>query len=311
LGLFDKFKKDKEEDRKFHEELDEKYGSKISSEELDFHNLLSEIQEDFETEPHRDESEIQNQLMQFLRGKGHEVEKEFRIDNESRIDLLVEGRFALEIKRAKSKTVLRNLSAQLEEYSESFSRICAVLILEDYSMMEMAEEYKTRYKERYNAETIILHGQKSGRKRTRRIDMGQTSRYYPRREPEEKKPSKLKKFLKGVDDFGKAVDQVSKALEPPPEKKRKRRSSSDEGLDYSKFFGSEEEKPKRKRRTTTAKKKTTKRKTRKKQDDDSYGMNFFGKPSKKDNAFGMDFFGTESKKKKRKKNDEDDWTFGF
>ena len=289
MGLFDKFKKDKEEDRKFHEELDEKYDSKISSEELDFHKLLSQIEEEFEAEPHRDESEIQNQLMQFLRGKGHEVEKEFRIDNESRIDLLVEGRFALEIKRAKSKTVLRNLSAQLEEYSESFARICAVLILEDYSMMDTVEEYKARYKERYNAETIILHGQKSGRKRSRRIDMGQTSRYYPRREPEEKKPSKLKRFLKGVDDFGKAVDQVSKTLEPPKETR---------------------ERPKKKRRKSTTKKKTTKRKTRKKEDDDS-GMDFFGKPNKNDNAFGMDFFGTEPKKKKRKKKDDDDWTFGF
>lgn len=291
MGLFDKFKKNKEDDKKFHDELDEKYGSQISSEELDFQKLLSQIDEEFEAEPHRDESEIQNQLMQFLRGKGYEVEKEFRIDNESRIDLLVDGRFALEIKRAKSKTVLRNLSAQLEEYSESFSRICAVLILEDQSMIDMTEEYRSRYKERYNAETIILQGQKSGRKRTKRIDMGQTksSRYYPRQEHEQEKPSKLKRFLKGVDDFNKAVDQVSKALEPPKETR---------------------ERPKKKRRKSTTKKKTTKRKTRKKEDDDS-GMDFFGKPNKNDNAFGMDFFGTEPKKKKRKKKDDDDWTFGF
>ena len=148
--------------------LPNNYTPKIptSISDVDFHNIISKIEDEFKPEPHRDEKEFQNQLIQFLRALGHDVEKEHQIDNESRIDILVDNRFAFEIKRAKSKTVLRNLSAQLDDYSESFPKICAILIVENESMLDMVEDFKIKYKEKHNAETIILQNKKTNRRKS-------------------------------------------------------------------------------------------------------------------------------------------------
>ena len=286
MGLFDKFRK---KDYEFDGGV-----PRIDSETAHFETIINQITEYFEREPIRDEREFEGQFAIFLKARYPEldIQRQFRIGRGSKVDVVIDQRFAFELKVPRNRIDLRNLISQLDEYSETFPHICAVLLIIEPSLEDSANEYAQKYKQQCNAETIIL-----GRnmKKVVRSDKEYSTKSSPRRK--NKQESKVDKISKGLTGAMKIIDSI--AVEPRTAKRKstslqtkskktkstrikaktKSRSSSEDvsdSWDYSKFFGSPQS-----------------NRQKKKQDKD-YGIDPYS------------FFGSPSKKKKRKSND---WGF--
>lgn len=252
----------------------------------DFENIINSVKEYFIPEPIADEKELQGQLAVFFRTKYPErdVQREVSIGRGSRVDIVIDQRFAFELKVPRNRVVMRDLVAQLDEYSETFPKLCAVLLIFDPSLMSIAEEYSEKFKQQCNAETIIIDGGTKRSSRTQKRMKVDEPRY---RTKSETKADKVAKGIKGV---MKVLDSLAPdPVEPKPERRRKKsRQKKDDDpfglgkvgdtfkIDPDTFFGSDNSK-----------------KGRKKKDDDPFGLgkvdDFFGKP------------------KKKKKSDEDYW----
>ena len=81
-----------------------------------------------------DEKELQGQIAVFLktRFKGKEVEREISMqegskDSRNFLDILVDNTYALEVKLPTTRTQLRNLKGQLEEYQEKYPFLGVVI----------------------------------------------------------------------------------------------------------------------------------------------------------------------------------------
>ena len=81
-----------------------------------------------------DEKELQGQIAVFLktRFKGKEVEREISMqegskDSRNFLDILVDNTYALEVKLPTTRTQLRNLKGQLEEYKEKYPFLGVVI----------------------------------------------------------------------------------------------------------------------------------------------------------------------------------------
>ena len=259
--------------------------------QFDFKRIINSINEYFIPEPIADEKELQGQLAVFFRTKypDREVQREVPIGRGSRVDIVIDQRFAFELKVPRNRVTLRDLISQLDEYSETFPKICAVLLIFDHSLIAVAEEYSKKYKQQCNAETVIIDGGTKRNSRTqkrKKIDEPRpkpnSSQKYSR--PNTKKKTKADKVAKGIKDVMKVLDSLApEPIESKPTRKRKskqkKKKKDDDpwGLDkVGDFFGSDE--PKRRR----------------KKDDDPFGMNSFD-----------DFFG--GSKKKKRKSDDDLW----
>lgn len=130
-----------------------------------FQIFLDAIQTEFIPEPVFDEKELQSQLSVFLRAKfpNNKIEREVRIPSGGDIDIVIDNTFAIELKIPKDRTTLRNLIAQIDEYQEYYPNI-AVLLL-DVSLPNIGkhlDEYRQKYLEKYNAETIVIQGRLRG-----------------------------------------------------------------------------------------------------------------------------------------------------
>ena len=292
----------------------------VDSLQMDFESICSSINEYFTPEPIADEKELQGQLAVFFRTKypNREVEREVSIGRGSRIDILIDQRFAFELKVPRNRIDLRNLVSQLDEYSETFPKICAVLMILDPSLLEIAEEYSSKYKQQCNAETVIIgQGTKRNSRNSSRMKPSEDVPPRRRNHSRRKEETKADKVAKGIKGAMKVIDALSP--EPPkPErtrkkstkksKSRKTRKKDPFGLDKvadsmkfdsDRFFGSQ---------------------SKQKDDDDPFGVEkFFGSSKRSrrkndDDPFGVgsfdDFFGGSSKKKRRRKSD-DDWSFGL
>ncbi|MBT7780634.1 MAG: hypothetical protein HN756_02100 [Nitrosopumilus sp.] len=257
--------------------------------QFDFERIINSINEYFIPEPIADEKELQGQLAVFFRTKypDREVEREVSIGRGSRVDIVIDQRFAFELKVPRNRVTLRDLISQLDEYSETFPKLCAILLIFDHSLIPIAEEYSKKYKQQCNAETVIIDSGTKRNSRTqkrKKIDeprpTSSSSPKYSR--PNTKTKTKADKVAKGIKGVMKVLDSLNPdPVESKPTRKRKskqRRKKDDEpwGLDkVGDFFGSDEPK-------------------RKKKDDDPFGMNSFD-----------DFFG--GSKKKKRKSDDDLW----
>ena len=107
--------------------------TKAIGSDSELHTILDAIEEDFDPEKIMDEKELQGQIAVFLktRFKGKEVEREVPMLEGSRernfVDIVVDNVYALEVKLPTTRTQLRNLKGQLEEYQESYPFLGVVI----------------------------------------------------------------------------------------------------------------------------------------------------------------------------------------
>jgi hypothetical protein len=146
--------------------------SKEINDNRDFENIINSIKADFEPENIKDEKELQAQLTIFIKAKFPElrVEREVLAKSGDKLDIVINDDLVLELKVPKNRTHLRNLSAQLEEYSEEYPNLCVVIadisgqvsISNDGTVLEARlteniKEYTDRYLRKYKVPSIVLN----------------------------------------------------------------------------------------------------------------------------------------------------------
>ena len=141
----------------------------------EFENIINAIKVNFQSEKIKDEKELQAQLTIFIKAKfpGIKVEREVLSKNGDKLDLVINDKYVFELKVPKARNTLRDLSAQLEEYSESYPNLCAVIadiseemnvvddggnsVIEDAKLTEHIREYADKYRRKYNIDTIVFN----------------------------------------------------------------------------------------------------------------------------------------------------------
>ena len=135
----------------------------------EFSTILSIIQSDFEPERITDqdmEDKLQSQLTVFLKAKfpDKKIDREVVLQNGDRVDIVIDDKFALELKVPTQRTALRNLTAQIEEYLEEFDFLGVVIAditqeLEEEDedpMTKNINEYVERFKSKYDVQTVVF-----------------------------------------------------------------------------------------------------------------------------------------------------------
>ena len=166
MGLFDSFRKknEQEDNSEYESNYLEDY-----QDESELIPILKIMSEEFQPEPVESEKEFQSTLVSWLRGRFPEnkFDREVPLDNGSWVDIVIDEDFGLELKIPNSRTDFRNLTAQLDEYSEYFSELSAVILVTDESLEKLAMEYSKRYGEKSGTYTVILRGSKRKSKKSR------------------------------------------------------------------------------------------------------------------------------------------------
>ena len=129
----------------------------------EFEKIIQTIQNEFPPEKIYDEKELQAQLTIFLKTKypDSDVEREISNNEGGIVDILMDDKYAFELKVPRSRTELRNLRGQIEEYQEDYSNLCVVIFEnEDYDISEDIEKYVDIYREKYDVPSVVLHGRK-------------------------------------------------------------------------------------------------------------------------------------------------------
>lgn len=139
--------------------------SSTSSQQNDFEIIINSIMAQFEPEKIDNEEHLQAQVTIFLKAKfpDKKIEREVSTKRGDKLDILVDGKFVFELKVPQDRTMLRNLSAQLEEYKEEYPNICAVIFDdESKNLTTDINEYVDKYKRNYGIHSIVLRGKKRG-----------------------------------------------------------------------------------------------------------------------------------------------------
>tara|TARA_Y100000590_G_scaffold292059_2_gene328806 strand:+ start:484 stop:1332 length:849 start_codon:yes stop_codon:yes gene_type:complete len=139
----------------------------------DFENIINAIKVGFQPEKIRDEEGLEAQLTIFIKAKFPELKVERQVISKTgeRLDIVIDDNYVFELKVPKSRDTLRNLSAQIEEYSESYPNLCTVIadISEEVNMTEddgtilearlteNIREYADKYKRKYDVDSIIVN----------------------------------------------------------------------------------------------------------------------------------------------------------
>lgn len=129
----------------------------------EFEKILQIIQEKFEPEESRDEKELEKQLTQILK-----LLLPNKIDRQSntakgRIDIVIDGKYGLELKIANSSSILRALKGQVQDYKKVLDEVAIVLL--DVNKLPSSEirEFVQDCTE-FGVKTIIVEGQYSPKK---------------------------------------------------------------------------------------------------------------------------------------------------
>ena len=128
-----------------------------ASNEGEFRKIMNSIRDGFDSEKIWDEQHLEDQLIIHLKAKfeNMSIERQQPAPSGGRVDILIEGKYVLELKVPRSRDDLRNLSAQLEEYKEDFPYVCAVIA--DTQNVDEGEikTYVDRYKSKYNIPSVV------------------------------------------------------------------------------------------------------------------------------------------------------------
>ncbi len=154
------------EDDKDEEEDDEEEEEQTDDSDPMMDSILRKLEKGFEPEKVYDEKELQNLLRSFLQQAfpKAKIEREVSLKRfRDSIDILVDGKYAIEVKIPNSRTELRNLTAQLEEYQEEYPHIMALILNnEEKDLTDEIKFYVDRYKSKLDIETVVKIGKKRG-----------------------------------------------------------------------------------------------------------------------------------------------------
>ena len=146
------------------DEDDEDQDSKLSDHMMD--SIILKLEKNFEPEKVFDEKELQNLLRSFLQQAfpNSKVEREVQLkDVRDSVDLLIDKKYAIEVKIPDNRIALRNAYAQLKEYQEEFpSIIVFILDNEDKNLSEDIVKYTKKYRTELGIESVVKTGQKRG-----------------------------------------------------------------------------------------------------------------------------------------------------
>jgi len=129
----------------------------------DFETIINSIKAGFEPEAITNEEHLEAQLMVFLKAKFPErkMRRQVTIQGRDILDILVDDKYAFELKVPHTRADLRNLGGQLEEYQEQYPNLCAVIYdVDDTNLSEDIGDYTDRYKRNYGIDSIILGGRR-------------------------------------------------------------------------------------------------------------------------------------------------------
>lgn len=139
------------------------------SDESELQSILAIIQKDFEPENIEKEEHLQAQLTIFLKATflDRKIEREKTIKTGDELDIVIDDRFVLELKVPKTRTDLRNLSAQIEEYLEEYPNLAVVIAdVSTYlqsekggnrsSVTDVIEEYVDKYKAKFGVQSLVF-----------------------------------------------------------------------------------------------------------------------------------------------------------
>jgi hypothetical protein len=123
-------------------------------------DIMEVLKQDFIPEPIKDEYDLENQLVLFLKLKfpDRTIRRKFRTEKNNEVDIMIDQLYGLELKVPENRTQLRNLGGQVEEYLEEYE--IAIIIYEDESanISETIQEYVKKYKTKYDIDTIVYTG---------------------------------------------------------------------------------------------------------------------------------------------------------
>ena len=159
---------DKDEEDNDEEDNDEDEEDEEESKKSDYmmDSIILKLEKGFEPEKVYDEKELQNLLRSFLQQAFPKttVEREVSLKQvRDSIDILVDKKYAIEVKIPNSRTELRNLSAQLEEYQEEYPNIIAFILNNDEKdLSEDIEYYTNKFKSKLGIESVVKIGKKRG-----------------------------------------------------------------------------------------------------------------------------------------------------
>tara|TARA_Y100001936_G_C15951667_1_gene600533 strand:+ start:259 stop:1053 length:795 start_codon:yes stop_codon:yes gene_type:complete len=135
----------------------------IQKEKNEFQEIIEIIDTEFEPEKINDEENFQSQIVVFLKAKlpDKKIVREITTKHGDRIDVLIEDKYALELKIPSDRTTLRNLGAQIEEYVEQYPNLCVVIYDDqEKNLTQTIEDYVDKYKQNYGVPSIIIRGHK-------------------------------------------------------------------------------------------------------------------------------------------------------
>ena len=128
-----------------------------AGDEGEFRKIMDSIRDGFDSEKIWDEQHLEDQLIIHLKAKfeNMRIERQQPAPSGGRVDILIEGKYVLELKVPRSRDDLRNLSAQLEEYKEDFSYVCAVIADTQNVDAGDIKTYVDRYKSKYDVPSVV------------------------------------------------------------------------------------------------------------------------------------------------------------
>ena len=135
----------------------------IQKDKNEFQEIIDMIDMEFEPEKIDSEENFQSQIVVFLKAKfpDKKIVREITTKHGDRIDVLIEDKYALELKIPDDRTKLRNLGAQIEEYVEQYPNLCAIIYDDqEKNLTQTIEDYVDKYKQNYGVPSIIIRGRK-------------------------------------------------------------------------------------------------------------------------------------------------------
>ena len=135
----------------------------IQNDKNEFQEIIDMIDAEFEPEKIDSEENFQSQIVVFLKAKfpDKKIVREITTKHGDRIDVLIEDKYALELKIPDDRTKLRNLGAQIEEYVEQYPNLCAIIYDDqEKNLTQIIEDYVDKYKQNYGVPSIIIRGRK-------------------------------------------------------------------------------------------------------------------------------------------------------
>ncbi len=132
--------------------------------ENDFKKIIDSIKNNFKPEKIKDEEHLESQLVIYLKTKfpDKKISRQVIIQGNDVLDILIDDKYALELKVPSERSHLRNLGAQLVEYNEHYPDICAIIFdnVNEPHLTQDIIDYSDKFKRNHAIPTIILNGMK-------------------------------------------------------------------------------------------------------------------------------------------------------